>query len=113
MEKNTVLLSVDKYNELLLLNFKNHNASIQNELECEELEEKYQALIDFTIERCISKYYLAHRSLEELTDATSTFFAMSIEDFKKLTKLGITERRIVSVIARVKNQYDEEKEIKE
>jgi hypothetical protein len=113
MEKNTVLLNIQEYNNIIFQYYALQDENKHLKDESDELEEKYQALIDFTIERCIFKYYLANRSLEELTDSTSTFFAISIEDFKKLTKLGITERRIVSVIARVKKQHDAEKEIKE
>ena len=108
MEMNTVLLSVDKYNELLLENFKNYNASLQKGLEIDELEEKCTALSVFLIEKCINRYCLDGRTLEELTDINSITFAISRDDYKKLIELGVLHRTIVWIIRKVKEQYDAE-----
>ncbi|MBR5795388.1 MAG: hypothetical protein IKY26_04540 [Erysipelotrichaceae bacterium] len=106
MEMNTVLLSVDKYNELLLENQKNYIASFEKGLEIDELEEKCTKLSYLLIEKCINEYCLDGRTLEELTDIRSITFAIDKGDYNRLINSGISHHAIVYGIRKVKERYD-------
>ncbi|WP_407453511.1 hypothetical protein [Methanobrevibacter sp.] len=106
MEKNTVLLSLETYNELIDA-LRKAEFTI-NSLECEfqKTEYKFKSLWKFAVEKSVIEYRLETKELEELLNFNSYGCAISKEDLKCLLDAGIDEYYIKSIIQRMKEKHD-------
>lgn len=117
MEKNTVILDIEKYNEMLIEKMR-LNKCIQSEInradllakQLNEESERNLALETELIKKCISNFAIRNHLLEELVNEKSWKFAIESEDMIYLKSLEIDIDLIKEVITDVKNEYEATKE---
>lgn len=124
MEKNTVCLSLEKYDgliaqlseanktiEKLLIKIENNdNAFDDLENEIEVLHEVQSNLVEYIINEKVGEYRLKNRSVGDLTAIDSYLFALDKKDFDELIYMGVSKEQIIDEIAILKNRYDATKE---
>lgn len=108
MEKNTVNLSVEKYNALLKENFDLEHAFERCQEEIGKAQSDFKALSVFAIEQVLKEWLFKAYSLEELLNFDSFSSAINKEDVNTLINLGVPYSLIVQVIKKTKEEIEEE-----
>ena len=118
MEKNTVIMDLESYTNLVMENHKMQEElkELKEEIvpsylkEVIELDKQIRQLIDVVIEYAINDFNLEYYELERITNIHDYRFAISEERREQLHSLGITKEEMIRVITERKERYEATKD---